>query len=180
MDTIQCIQSRRSIRKFKPEAVKHEEIEKIVAAAAYAPSWKNSQTARYLVVEDKTLIREISENGLMGFPYNQKTVSCCPSLVVITSVANRSGYERDGSYSTSKADKWEMFDAGVAAQTFMLAARELGIGTVPLGIFDENKVHRILNLPETLHVSVLIAMGYPDEAPAAPPRKTVEELLNYR
>lgn len=180
MNTIERIQTRRSIRKFKPEAVTHAEIEKIIAAASYAPSWKNTQTARYIVIEDKTLIQKIADEGTMNFAYNQKTLSGCASLVVLTSVAKRCGYERDGSFSTSKGEKWEMFDAGIAAQTFMLAASELNIGTVLLGIFDEEKIREIIGLPETQNVSALIAMGYPDDNPAAPPRKSVEELVSYR
>lgn len=180
MNTLEGIKTRRSIRKFKPEAVSHEDIAKIIEASSYAPSWKNTQTVRYIVIENKALIQKIAEEGTMNFAYNQNTLSGCSSLVVLTSVANRCGYERDGSYSTSKKDKWEMFDAGVAAQTFMLAANELGIGTVLLGIFDEEKIHEILELPETQNVSALIAMGYPDEIPSAPPRKSVDDLLTYK
>ena len=50
METIQAIRSRRSIRKYQPKPVPHEVIEQIVADAAYAPSWKNTQIARYVLV----------------------------------------------------------------------------------------------------------------------------------
>lgn len=180
MNITEGIQSRRSIRKFKPDAVSHAEIEQIVALSAYAPSWKNSQTARYIVIEDRGMIQKIADEAVMGFAHNRTIVSECSTLVVLASVAKRCGYERDGSYSTSKGDKWEMFDAGIAAQTFMLAAHELGIGTVVLGIFDEEKVREIIDLPEDKNVSALIAVGYPVEEPAAPKRKCVEELLEYK
>ena len=57
METIERIKTRRTIRKFKDEKVPREVVEQIVSAAAYAPSWKNSQTTRYVVIEDKELIR---------------------------------------------------------------------------------------------------------------------------
>lgn len=180
METLERIKQRRSIRKFKPEQIPHEIVEQIVEAAAYAPSWKNTQATRYLIVEDKALIEKISAQGMMDFSFNQKTLESAAALVVVCSIANRSGYERDGSYSTSKKDKWEMFDAGIASQTFMLAASELGIGTVLMGIFDEKEIHRILALEETYHVSALIAMGYPDEQPQPPKRKSAVELVQYR
>lgn len=180
MNTIERIQTRRSIRKFKPEAIPHTEIEKIISAASYAPSWKNTQTARYIIIEDNALIQKIANEGTLNFAYNQNTLSGCAALAVLASVAKRCGYERDGSFSTSKKDKWEMFDAGIAAQTFMLAASELGVGTVLLGIFDEERVGEIIGLPETQNVSALIAMGYPAEVPSAPPRKSTEELLTYK
>ena len=52
METMQCIETRRSIRKFKAEQVTHETMQEIVSAAAFAPSWKNTQVTRYVVVED--------------------------------------------------------------------------------------------------------------------------------
>ena len=98
----------------------------------------------------------------------------------MTYVAGRSGFEKDGSYSTSKEDRWEHFDAGIATQTFCLAACEKGVGTVILGIFDEEKVARAISLPEGQKVAALIAMGYPEgESPAVPRRKEAEELVSF-
>ena len=71
-------------------------------------------------------------------------------------------------------------DAGIAAQTFCLAAWERGVGTVITGYFDEEKITRLLNLPENQKVGCVIGLGYPDEEPAAPKRKSVEDLLTYK
>lgn len=180
METIERIKARRSIRRFTSQPVSHELIEKIVSAAAYAPSWKNTQTSRYIVVEDRALIQKIAQEGTLGYAGNQRIMEDCAALVVQGSVAKRSGYERDGSFSTAKGDKWEMFDAGIAAQTFMLAADELGIGSVVMGIFDDRFVHDLLELPEDQNVSSLIAIGYPDEEPDARPRKAAADLISYR
>ena len=73
METIQAIRSRRSIRKYQPKPVPHEVIEQIVADAAYAPSWKNTQIARYIVVTDKEKKDKLADNCMLGFAYNQKT-----------------------------------------------------------------------------------------------------------
>lgn len=73
-----------------------------------------------------------------------------------------------------------MFDAGIAAQTFQLAAHECGIGSVVMGIFDEVKVKELLGLDDTLNVSALIAIGHPAIQPTAPARKPVHELIQYR
>ena len=95
-------------------------------------------------------------------------------------LAKRSGYERDGSFSTSKGTHWQSFDAGLAAEAFCVAAHDAGLGTVILGIYDEGKVKAVLNLPETESVSALIPIGVPAESPAAPKRKDVSELLRIR
>ena len=59
------------------------------------------------------------------------------------------------------------------------AAHDKGVGTVIMGIFDENKVSEVIPVPEGQKVAALIAMGYPDEEPKAPRRKTVEDLVTY-
>ena len=73
----------------------------------------------------------------MDFPLNQKTVSRSKQLMVITKKDGICGYEKNGEASTSKGSGWEMFDAGIATQTFCLAAHAKGVGTVILGIFDD-------------------------------------------
>ena len=179
METLECIKTRRSIRKFKEEAVSHDTIEEIIAAASLSPSWKNTQICRYNIVEDKSILNEIADNCVLDFEYNQKTIKHAPQLVVVSMIEKRCGYERDGSLSTSKEDRWEMFDAGIASQTFCLVAHDLGIGTVILGIFDEEKMSKAINLPDGQKVAALIAMGYPNQECEAPKRKDVDELVKY-
>ena len=100
-------------------------------------------------------------------------------VIAVTLIKGRCGYERDGSFSTPKGDRWQMFDVGAASEAFCLAAYEQGLGTVIMGLFDEKKAAELLELPDDRELAALIAIGYPDESPAAPGRKTVEELLSY-
>lgn len=179
METVKCIRERRSIRKFKDEPVPRELIEKIVETAAYAPSWKNKQPARYLVVEDREKMNRIADGCVLGFEYNINTIRKAPALVLVNIVKNRSGYEKDGSATTSKGHDWEVFDAGIATQTFCLAAHDMGLGTVIMGIFDEEKVGQVVQIPEGQQLAALIACGYPDIEPDTPPRKEVSQLLSY-
>ena len=72
-----------------------------------------------------------------------------------------------------------MFDAGIATQTFCLAAHELGLGTVILGIFDET-VSEVLEIPEDRELVNIICIGHPAESPEAPKRKTVDDLLLFK
>lgn len=180
MEAVNCIRERRSIRKFKQEAVPHDVIMDIVSDASYAPSWKNTQISRYVIVEDPQVKAKIAEECVLGFAYNTKTILNAPVLVVQTFVRGRSGFEKDGSYTTSKEDRWESYDAGISAQTFCLSAHEKGLGTVIMGIFDEAKVAEAISLPDGQTVSALIPLGYPDgEAPAVPKRKEAEELITF-
>lgn len=179
MELIKGIKERRSTRKFTDQAVSEEEIRAIVSAASYAPSWKNTQTAHYIAIINQAKKQEIADTCVMGFAGNQRIIGQAPVLIVETTVNERSGYERDGSFSTSKGTHWQSYDAGLAGEAFCLAAWEKGLGTVIMGIFEEAKVKEALQIPETESVSALIALGYPEEVPEAPKRKGTELLLKF-
>lgn len=180
MEAVECIKTRRSVRKFTDERIPHDTIRELVELASYSPSWKNTQIVRYIYIEQPETIARISEEGLLGFALNEKTVSRAKQLMILTKKDGICGYERDGTFTTSKEDRWEMFDAGIAAQTFCLAAHDKGIGTVILGVFDDKKVGEIIGIPEGQTVAAIIAMGYPVFAPEMPSRKSVDDLVTFQ
>ena len=178
MNATECIKGRRSIRKYKNEGIDHSLLESIISTASYSPSWKNTQITRYIAIEDTSIINKIADEYTPEF--NSNIIRQVPVLIAVTFIKNRSGFERDGSYSTKKGDRWQMFDCGIACQTLCLAAHEQGLGTVILGIWDEDGITELLDIPETQELAALIAIGYPDIAPDAPRRKSVEDLLSYK
>lgn len=178
MTAKECIIGRRSIREFTPEPVSHALLEELIAAASYAPSWKNSQAPRYIAVEGET--KDKLAKCTTIWAKNGTIMENAPLVVAVTVVTGRSGYERDGSYSTGKKDGWQMFDAGIASEAFCLAAYEQGLGTVIMGLYDEADAAAVLGVPEGQELVALIAVGHPAIAPEAPKRKTVTELLSYR
>lgn len=91
---------------------------------------------KYDVIKNSVIKEKIAQHCVLGFDFNVKTIMRCNALMIVAVIENLSGFEKDGSYSTSKGDGWEMFDAGVASQTVGLAAYEKGVGSVILGIFD--------------------------------------------
>lgn len=179
MQLINGIKERRSIRKYKSDKVSMDTIEKIIDAARYAPSWKNSQTARYYVILDEKIKDDIAENGTMNFSKNKNNINSAPVLVVLSTVDKISGYNPDLTPTTDKGEHWQSFDAGIACEAFCLAAYEYGLGTLIMGYYDEKKVAEIINLPDNEKISALIALGYPDEEPNAPKRKEMEEIFKF-
>jgi nitroreductase len=176
LETFETIYTRRSIRAYDEKPVSRETLDKVLSGALMAPSWKNTQTAGYIVVESSEMKQKLME----ALPaYNAKTVSTAPVVVVMTTRTGRSGYERDGSFTTKKEDRWEIFDAGIACQTLCLAAWAEGLGTCIMGIYDEEKLPKLLQVPETEIVTAVISMGYPAITPEAPKRKTLEEKVRY-
>lgn len=179
MEFTEVLKNRRSIRKFKSEKISHDVLKEIAENAGYAPSWKNSQTARYFFIDNDDVKNQIAENCTMGFEHNRDIIKNAPVLAVLAIASGRSGFERDGSFTTSKGDRWEMFDSGIAAQTLCLSAYEKGIGTCIMGIFDDKKVAETIKLPENLKAGALIVMGIPDENPSAPKRKSTDETVAF-
>ncbi|MCI7768437.1 MAG: nitroreductase family protein [Oscillospiraceae bacterium] len=179
MELIECIKTRRSVRKFTDKPVSKEIMTDIISAAAFAPSWKNSQTARWNVIMDKAVIDKIAAEATFGLEHNRDIILGCPCLVVQSVVTKRCGYERDGSFTTSKGDSWEMYDSGIAGQTFSLAAHNAGLGSVIMGIIDDVKIAEIIGLPETERITAAIAVGYPESEPQCPPKKTAEDISRF-
>lgn len=178
MTAKECITTRRSIRQFQDQPIDHALLEDLIETASYCPSWKHTQIVRYIALEGE-LKDKIAADCTTAYPKNGEIIVAAPMLIAVTILKNRSGYERDGSFSTPKGDGWQMFDAGIAAQSFCLAAHDQGIGSVILGIFDEARAASYLELPQDRELVALIPIGYPAEEPAAPRRKPVSDLLSY-
>ena len=144
-----------------------------------SPSWKNTQISRYIAVETPELLAGICEHYVPEF--NARIIRGCKTLVVQTFIKDRSGFERDGTYTTDREGGWQYYDCGIAAQTFALTAHEMGLGSVIMGVFDRKGLETYLQIPPEQEIMALIAVGYPAETPAsAPKRKEVADLLSYR
>ena len=179
MEAINMIKERRSIRKYLDQKVDRETMKEIVKNARWAPSWANFQIARYTIIDDKKIIERIANEGVHGFSYNIGTLKNTPGIAVLSYVLGKSGKVSDSEYATAKGNDWEMFDAGIACQTFCLAAHEKGIGTCIFGIIDDKAISQIISLPINETAASIIAFGYPDETPKPSSRKDVEDIIRF-
>jgi len=180
MDAVKMITDRRSVRKFKNEVVDRELMKEIVNISRWAPSWANFQIARYTLVDDSGVIAKIATDGVKGFIYNAKVLQNAKGVLVLSFVKGKSGNLTKYNIETSGTNTWEIFDAGIACQTFCLAAHALGVGTVVFGVIDNDSISKIINLPEKETVAALIVYGYEDGEHADPtPRKEVDEITRF-
>jgi len=174
MDTLDAIMTRRSIRRYKDTPVDEATLEKVLEAARWAPSWANTQCARFVVVRDNDirtgLVEALSENNPAT-----KALQNAPLIIVACAKLERSGYYH-GEAQTAKGDFF-MFDVALAMQNLALAAHALGLGTVHVGMFDHDKVDKLLNVPEGYTVVEMTPLGYPDQEATAPPRKELSEIV---
>lgn len=170
----EIIEQRRSVRSFKPTPVDREDLMAICEAARLAPSACNSQTWRFITVSDRSIIRRISKEAMRPIIPNRwleqvpLLIAGCSKLDII---ANRVGAKISGI-------EYYQIDMGIAMEHMVLKATELGLGTCWIGWFSENKVKSILDIPDKIKVSALLAVGYSKERPAAKRnRKPIQEIL---
>ncbi|MCT4575628.1 MAG: nitroreductase family protein, partial [Alphaproteobacteria bacterium] len=131
MDAIEMLKERRSIRKFTDEKVSKETMKEIIEISRFAPSWANFQVARYTLIENEETIKQLAHDGVKGFVYNIGTLEKAKGVAVLSYVKGKSGsIEKYGIKNDSEENPWEIFDAGIACQTFCLAAHAKGVGTV--------------------------------------------------
>jgi nitroreductase len=176
MDVLEAIRDRRSVRRFTDESVSREDLQRVLEAAQWAPSWVNVQPWRILVIEDPRQKAALRETLLAKNPA-AKGFDQAPLLLVLLAERGKSGlYGKD--FSTDKGD-WYMFDLGIAAQNMALAAHALGLGTVHVGAMNHGEAARILEVPEGFEVVEILPLGHPAFPPKAPPRKSLDEIVAF-
>jgi len=131
------------------------------------------------LVDDEAVIKRLGNEAVNGFVYNVGVLQNAKGVAVISFVKGKSGKFDKDEYVTSKAGDWEVFDSGLACQTFCLAAHAKGVGTVIMGVIDDKTIAKIVGLPEDETVSALVVYGYADGEAPVPPRKEVNEILRF-
>lgn len=166
MSVLPAIQARRSIRKYTDKPVEEEKLEKVLEAARLAPSAKNMQEWKFVVVKDPEIRKRLTEEAI-----GQAFVGEAPIILVCCGTAPdsvmRCGQER---YTV---------DLSIATSYMILEAHEQGLGTCWLGSFDEKKTKEILEIPKDVRVVSITPLGYPAESPSPRPRKELEEIISY-
>jgi nitroreductase len=158
---------RRSIRKFTKEEVPEDSLRKILEAGIWAPSGSNAQPWRFVLVRKCIDKVRMFSPGLFGEP---------SALIVICSDRERA----ERGEEPLSMDLATFMDIGAAAQNMMLRAYELGIGSCPVRSFNQKAVQKLLDLPEDKIPELIITLGYPDEKPPAPHRRSFQQTVYER
>lgn len=176
MEFQELLQARRSIRAFDgSRKVTMVDLEKMVKAATQAPSWKNSQTARYYAVWADETIREFSQKCLPEFNQNSSKGA---AYVVTTFVKDVSGYDEKTKEPVNEiGNGWGCYDLGLHNANFIMAAKELGYDTLIMGIRDEKEIRKMLWIPADEEIMAVIAVGYGAAEPRNPVKKTPDDIL---
>jgi nitroreductase len=161
-DILETIKSRRSIRSYKKDKIKKDDLLKILEAGRWAPSASNNQPWRFIVVEDEEIIKKIGDATKI-LTINS-FVKESPLIIVIYTV---------------RKHRWIDIDCGMCAQNMMLEAHSLGIGSCFIGAFREKRVKEILNLPQEFYIVGLITFGYLQGEYPKKDRIDLESLVRF-
>ena len=165
MHVMQAIKERRSIRAYQKRPLEEDVLVEVLEAARLAPSARNRQEWRFVVVKDEAQIQRVA--AAAGQPF----IGTAP--VIIAGVAlNPERVMRCGvpTYAV---------DLAIAMTNITLAATAQGLGTCWIGSFDQEGVKRVLQIPDSCKVVQLMPLGYPAENPEARPRKPLSEVVSY-
>jgi len=174
-ELMSVIKERRSIRKYEEKDIPREVLDEVLEALRWAPSWANTQCWEVVVVRDAEVKARLQETMGKGNPATKSIVNA-PVVLALCGKLGTSGYYKE--QVTTKFGDWILFDLGIAAQTLCLAAHDLGLGTVIVGLFDHDKAARAIEVPQGYELACLVPMGYPAKTPSAPKRKEAGEFTH--
>jgi nitroreductase len=198
MELFEVIEKRRSIRRYKKDAVPPEAIDKLLEAARLAPSSSNTQSWKFKVVYDAATRAKMKDAA-----YGQRFVTeapvvivCCLDLLAFKEKGKqtlklvlrgvRPSLEmmmrslrggKDKEYEAERTIINGTTNVAIATEHIALAAADLGLGTCWIRAFDQPTIQELLELPEGLVPLYLMTVGYADESPAPRPRKSMDEIL---
>lgn len=173
MAVFEAIRNRRSIRKFKPDPIPEEQLNRVLEAARLAPSAGNRQPWRFVVVKDEDTRVKLAE-----LADHQTFVGEAPVVIAVFGDPDDSpaGYRQDPMVAYKQ-------DPMIAVEHICLTAVELGLGTCWIGPaspnYDVEAIKRLLGVPGRMYMTCLLPLGYPDQAPNAKSRKPREKIIHY-
>ncbi len=158
MAVLDQIKNRYSVRRYEARAVEPEKLEAVLEAARLAPSARNVQEWRFVVVQDEQMRAKLVEaaNGQTFVGNAPVVIACC---AVDTNYVMRCGQSA------------HPIDVAIAIEHMALQAVEEGLGTCWIGSFFPEKVRALLSIPDDILVIELLTLGYP--ADTAPPKNRV-------
>ncbi len=141
-----AVRSRRAIRRFADRPLQPVHLERILHAGRRANSSKNQQRWAFIVCRDRAHLQELAAVG----PYAGHLAGAAAAVALVTPDPR-----------TADAPLSVMFDLGQAADSMMLVAWELGIGSVPATVYQHDLAQRLLGYPDGQHCEFLLSFGYP-------------------
>ena len=179
MSFLNLVKKRNSCRQYSNRPVTQQAIERCLEAARLAPSACNSQPWYFIIVSDPDLKNRIAEVAFSGIYAMNAFAKEAPVLVVVARHRSRYAARLGGAF---RGVQYSLIDLGIVCEHFALQAAEEGLGTCWLGWLHETAVKKILKLPRSAKIDVILSLGYPaqDQSEREKNRKSIEEMSEVR
>ena len=175
-DLMALIRERRSIRKYEDRPVTDADLDLILEAVRWAPSWTNCQCWEVVVAKDAATKEKLQATLPEKGNPSVKAMVQAPVVLMLCAKARVSGFYKD--IAVTKYGEWFMYDLGLATQNLCLIAHSLGLGTVIVGLFDHDKAAAALDVPAGYELVSMIPLGYPAKTGSAPARREIKEFTH--
>jgi len=152
METFDCIESRRTVRKYDKKDVPNEMIAEILTAGTYAPSAGNTQEWEFIVVRDREVKRKLSQAAL-----RQSQVEEAPVVIVVLANLEKIATR----FKERGKQVYSLQDTAACIQNMLLVAHDLDLGTCWIGSFDEDEVVDVVEIPNKFRPVAMITIGFP-------------------
>jgi len=173
---LDLIISRQSDRKYSDKAIEKEKLDRILEAGRMAPSACNAQPWKFIIVTENDLVKKIAEAAsakLLGM--NAFVAQAPVQIIVVREKPNFSS--KVG--ATIKNKDYSLIDIGIATENICLQAKAEGIGSCIIGWFDESMLRKLLGIPRSKRVELIITLGYSLSEQREKKRKPAEETVSY-
>jgi nitroreductase len=174
-DFMELVRTRRTVRKFTEDEVTTDQLNTILEAARWTPSWANTQCWEIVTITRQDLKESLQETLYKGNPAS-KSMTQAPVVLAICGRKQTAGYYK-GEVTTKFGD-WLLFDLGLVSQNISLAAHSLGLGSVIVGLFDQDKAAQVLQVPEGYELVTMMPLGHPAQEPKTPERRSIEDFTH--
>jgi Nitroreductase len=175
-DTLDLITSRQSDRKYSDRLLEKEKLERIIEAGRMAPSACNAQPWKFIVVTDPELVLKIADAASAKLIGMNSFVAQAPVILVIVrekpNMSSKVG-------ATIKNKDYSLIDIGIATENICLQAKAEGIGSCIIGWFDERMLKKLLDIPKSKRVELIITLGYSLSEQREKRRKPAAETVSY-
>jgi nitroreductase len=173
---LELIVSRQSDRRYSNKHIEKAKIERIIEAGRMAPSACNAQPWKFIVVDDPDLIRKIAIAASAKLIGMNTFVAQAPVLLVI--IREKPNFSSKVG-STIKKKDYSLIDIGISTENICLQARAEGVGSCIIGWFDEVQLRKILSIPRSKRVELIITLGYSLSEQRVKRRKPKKEVVSY-
>jgi nitroreductase len=175
-EMLELIAGRQSDRKYRDVPVEREKVDRILEAGRISPSACNAQPWKFIVVDNAELKTKIAKAAAAKLIGMNVFINQAPMLIVV--VREKPNFSSKVG-ATIKNKDYSRIDIGIAAENICLQAEAEGLGSCMIGWFDEPLLKKLLSIPRSKRVELIITIGYSHSEQREKRRKPISELVSY-